>query len=92
LTQPVLHCTPVVITSHQTDEPSAIHLPVTAMPPASCARLAITVVEIAIPAAATANLPPGSVVMDMVRTDLQPDRHLNFTLELPVVWPVTRGL
>jgi hypothetical protein len=30
--------------------------------------------------------------MDMVRTDLQPDRHLNFTLELPVVWPVTRGL
>jgi hypothetical protein len=56
------------------------------------ARISDTVVEIAIPAAATANLPPGSVVMDMVRTDLEPDRHLNFTLEIPVIRPVTRGL
>jgi hypothetical protein len=56
------------------------------------ARISDTTVEIVIPAAATANLPPGSVVMDMVRTDLDPDRHLNFTLEIPVVRPVTRGL
>ena len=28
---------------------------------------------------------PGSVVMDVVRTDLHPDRHLNFTLEIPVI-------
>jgi hypothetical protein len=55
-------------------------------------RISDTVVEITIPAAATANLPPGSVVMDMVRTDLDPDRHLNFTLEIPVIRPVTRGL
>ena len=55
-------------------------------------RIADTVVEIAIPPAATANLSPGSVVMDMVRTDLYPDRHLSFTLEIPVVRPVTRGL
>jgi hypothetical protein len=27
-----------------------------------------------------------------VRTDLEPDRHLNFTLEIPVIRPVTRGL
>jgi hypothetical protein len=56
------------------------------------ARISDTVVEITIPSAATANLPPGSVVMDMVRTDLEPDRHLNFTLEVPVIRPVTRGL
>jgi hypothetical protein len=56
------------------------------------ARISDTVVEITIPPAATANLPPGSVVMDMVRTDLDPDRHLNFTLEIPVIRPVTRGL
>jgi hypothetical protein len=56
------------------------------------ARISDTVVEITIPAAATASLPPGSVVMDMVRTDLEPDRHLNFTLEIPVIRPVTRGL
>ena len=56
------------------------------------ARISDTLVEITIPAAATANLPPGSVVMDMVRTDLEPDRHLNFTLEIPVIRPVTRGL
>jgi hypothetical protein len=49
-------------------------------------------VEITIPPAATASLPPGSIVMDVVRTDLEPDRHLNFTLEIPVVRPVTRGL
>ena len=56
------------------------------------ARISDTVVEITIPPAATASLPPGSIVMDVVRTDLEPDRHLNFTLELPVVRPVTRGL
>jgi hypothetical protein len=56
------------------------------------ARVSDTIVEIVIPAAATANLPPGSVVMDMVRTDLEPERHLNFTLEIPVIRPVTRGL
>jgi len=28
----------------------------------------------------------------MVRTDLDPDRHLNFILEIPVARPVTRGL
>jgi hypothetical protein len=55
-------------------------------------RISDTVVEIAIPSAATANLSPGSVVMDMVRTDLEPDRHLRFTLEIPVVRPVTRDL
>jgi hypothetical protein len=56
------------------------------------ARISDTIVEITIPPAATANLPPGSVVMDMVRTDLDPDRHLSFTLEIPVIRPVTRGL
>jgi hypothetical protein len=55
-------------------------------------RISDTVLEITIPPAATAGLSPGSVVMDMVRTDLEPDRHLNFTLEIPVVRPVTRGL
>jgi hypothetical protein len=56
------------------------------------ARISDTVVEITIPSGATANLPAGSVVMDMVRTDLEPGRHLNFTLEIPVIRPVTRGL
>lgn len=55
-------------------------------------RIADAIVEIAIPPAATAALPAGSVVMDMVRTDLSPDRHLNFTLEIPVIRPVTRDL
>jgi hypothetical protein len=55
-------------------------------------RISDTVVEITIPPAATASLLPGSVVMDMVRTDLELDRHLSFTLEIPVVRPVTRGL
>ena len=55
-------------------------------------RVSDTVIEIVIPAAATASLQPGSVVMDVVRTDLEPDQHLNFTLEILVIRPVTRGL
>ncbi len=55
-------------------------------------RISDTLVEITIPPAATAGLSPGSVVMDMVRTDLDPERHLNFALEIPVIRPVTRGL
>lgn len=55
-------------------------------------RISDSVVEITIAPSATANLPAGSVFMDMVRTDLNPDRHLNFNLEIPVIRPVTRGL
>ena len=55
-------------------------------------RLSDTIVEIVIPPAATVSLAAGSVVMDVVRTDVHPDLHLNFTLEIPVIRPVTRGL
>lgn len=55
-------------------------------------RKSDTVVEIVIAPEASAGLSAGSVVLDMVRTDLVPPRHLQFTLEIPVVRPVTRGL
>lgn len=55
-------------------------------------RISDTVVEITIGPSATTSLAAGSVFMDMVRTDLNPDRHLNFNLEIPVIRPVTRGL
>ena len=38
----------------------------------------------------TASLAPGGIVLDLVRTDLTPDRHLGFLLEIPVALPVTR--
>lgn len=56
------------------------------------ARISDTILEIVIPGSATQNLQAGTVVADIVRTDLTPDRHLNFHLEIPVVRPVTRGL
>jgi len=31
-------------------------------------------------------------VLDLVRIDLDPDLHLGFSLELPVLLPITRGL
>lgn len=34
----------------------------------------------------------GSVVMDFVRTDVEPDAYLGFVLTVPVVLPVTRGI
>ena len=55
-------------------------------------RISDTVIEITIPPGSTANLSAGTIVMDVVRTDLHPDLHLNFTLEIPVIRPVTRGL
>jgi hypothetical protein len=55
-------------------------------------RRSDTVLEIVIPVAATAALSPGTVVLDLVRTDLTPPRHLAFVLEIPVVQSVTRGL
>lgn len=55
-------------------------------------RLTDRVLELVVPAAATAGLSPGSAVLDFVRTDLTPPRHLAFMLEIPVVQPVTRGL
>ena len=50
------------------------------------------VLEIIVAPATTAVLGPGTVVLDLVRTDLSPPRHLAFLLEIPVVQPVTRGL
>jgi ABC-type arginine transport system ATPase subunit len=46
--------------------------------------------EIVLAPEVTANLAPGMVVLDLVRTDLTPDRHLGFMLEVPVALPVTR--
>ena len=55
-------------------------------------RRSDTVLELIIPPEATEHLSPGSAVVDLVRTDLSPPRHLAFLLEIPVVQPVTRGL
>ena len=46
--------------------------------------------EIILALTVTGGLVPGTVVLDLVRTDLTPDRHLGFLLEIPVVLPVTR--
>ena len=54
-------------------------------------RRSDTVLELIVPPGATAHLSPGSAVIDLVRTDLVPPRHLAFILEIPVVQPVTRG-
>ena len=57
---------------------------------ASVLRLDDRTLEIILGAVITAELTPGMVVLDLVRTDLTPDRHLGFVLEIPVVLPVTR--
>jgi hypothetical protein len=51
-----------------------------------------TVLELSLTPTQTAALTPGRVVLDLVRTDLEPDLHLGFLLEIPVMMPVTRGL
>jgi hypothetical protein len=53
-------------------------------------RLDDRTLEIVLLPEVTAALLPGRVVLDLVRTDLDPDRHLGVLLEIPVVLPVTR--
>ena len=55
-------------------------------------RISARTLELVIPPEVTAPLTPGSAVLDLVRSDLTPPRHLAFLLEIPVVRPVTRGL
>ena len=55
-------------------------------------RISDKVLELALRPDQTAGLAPGRVVLDLVRTDLAPDLHLGFLMELPVILPVTRGL
>ena len=56
----------------------------------SVLRVDVRTLEIVLAPAVTASLAPGGVVLDLVRTDLEPDRHLGFVLEIPVALPVTR--
>jgi hypothetical protein len=55
-------------------------------------RISDRVLELALSPDQSAGLAPGRVVLDLVRTDLTPDLHLGFLLDLPVTQPVTRGL
>lgn len=48
--------------------------------------------EIRIPASATGMMTAGAVFIDIVRTDTIPPRHLQFSLEIPVTVPITRGV
>lgn len=58
----------------------------------SVLRVDVRTLEIVLTPDVTASLAPGTVVLDLVRIDLTPDRHLGFVLEVPVALPVTRGL
>jgi hypothetical protein len=55
-------------------------------------RVSDKVLELALRPDQTAGLAPGKVVLDLIRVDLDPDLHLGFFLEIPVMLPVTRGL
>lgn len=58
----------------------------------SLRRLSDHLLDLTIPPAATAVMPVGHVVLDMVRRDVTPALPLGFSLEIPVMLPVTRGL
>ena len=55
-------------------------------------RVSDSELDLVISAAQTSGLSVGSVVVDVVRTDIEPDLHLGFSLDIPVMLPVTRGL
>jgi hypothetical protein len=51
-----------------------------------------TVLELSLSVEQTSQLSSGQVVMDLNRRDLTPAVHLGILLEVPVIWPVTRGV
>ena len=55
-------------------------------------RVTDSALDLQIGAAETVGMAVGSVVVDVVRTDTDPDLHLGFALEIPVMQPVTWGL
>jgi hypothetical protein len=58
----------------------------------SLARVDDTHLDIIIAGDKSKDWHKGSVVMDLVRTDTDPDTYLGFQLTVPVALPVTRGL
>ena len=79
-------------TAHVRSRVSAAETLATLATASGITRISDTELEITIPASATQTMPVGSVVMDVVRTDTDPDQHMQFVLEIPVQLPVTRGL
>lgn len=55
-------------------------------------RLNDTTLQIVITGTQSATWTPGTVHLDIVRTDLDPDEHLNIHMAIAVARPVTRGL
>jgi hypothetical protein len=55
-------------------------------------RVDDTHIDIVLDGDVSAQWAAGTVVMDLVRVDTDPDRHLGFKLTVPVELPVTRGL
>ena len=53
-------------------------------------RVSDTEIDLKLTAAQTVGLLPGSVILDVARTDTNPPTHLGFSLTVPVIQPVTR--
>lgn len=53
-------------------------------------RVSDTEIDIKLTAAQSATCSPGTVVLDIARTDATPNVHLGFSLTVPVIQPVTR--
>lgn len=54
-------------------------------------RIDDNTIEMVLPGSATVGLRGGSVVFDLVRTDVDPDRHIGFAFAADVRLPVTRS-
>ena len=82
-----------LFTGHMRAKPSdAQILAVISSADGSVVRVSDYAIDLTLSPAQTAGLTPGRVMLDLVRIDLDPDLHLGFSLELPVLLPVTRGL
>ena len=58
----------------------------------SIVRLDSRSIDIVLTGETTKSWAAGTVVLDLVRTDTDPDQYLGFTLTVPVVLTVTRNL
>lgn len=81
------------LAGHVRATPTAAHILATLSTEAgSLVRVSDHELDVCIPSEATAQMSVGFVVLDLVRQDVDPDLHLGFALEIPVMLPITRGL
>lgn len=77
--------------AHVRQKPASASLLATLITGSGILYVSDTLLDLTIPASATASFPTGEVWLDIVRTDVTPNIYMGFQFSVPVIQPVTRS-